>query len=426
MKIFWFSPLPPAKTDIANYTARIAPMLREAADVTFIEQGGGHLGNQFTTLRGASLSPRQVNQADLCVYQIGNNPDFHGEILEAACRFPGLIILHDRAILEFLLIHCARRTERTGSFIDSRPWEELAKWYGADGIAAARLLNQGSVHPAQLAAHFPLFEVAINRALGVVCHNPLVTEEVQSRFPKLPALSLPLPYSAPRTRPARPDRRAGQTIKLMMFGFMAANRRATEFLHCWRMSPHWERFELHLAGELSERSRFDDVAAELGLADRIHHHGFLDADRLDQMIRNADLALNLRNPTMGEASGSQLRIWANGCPVVVSDTGWFGTLPDDCVHKISPQAEREELLLLLADLAQGRLDLEGLAERGFAELRQHDPDQYVQRLVAWIEANRSEMADAWTETALMTAVAEAYADSLPIELDISLPPHLLS
>src|SRR5439155_4075393 len=34
MKLNWFSPLPPAKTDIAHYTARILPALRAHAEVT--------------------------------------------------------------------------------------------------------------------------------------------------------------------------------------------------------------------------------------------------------------------------------------------------------------------------------------------------------------------------------------------------------
>lgn len=425
-RVLWFSPLPPAKTDIANYTRRIAPQLGELFDVTFVHAEGSRPDSSLPSVSIASLSPRQINRADLCVYQIGNNPEFHSQILETALAFPGLVVLHDRAVHEFLLIHYALTQRRTGIAQFDAYRAAMTRWYGADGARAVQQLGQGRCGPAELASRFPLFEAVLDRALGVVCHNPLLTAELRRRFPRLPMVDLPLPYAAPPVRPARPQRAAGDPIRLVMFGFMAANRRASEFLHSWSLSDHRDRFELHLAGELSDRPRFDATAAQLGLADRIRHHGFVEDAALDALIRSADLALNLRNPTMGEASGSQLRIWANGCPAAVSDAGWYAALPDSCVRKITLGAEQADLTLLLDDLARGRLDLDRMAERGFQQLRAHDPELYVRNLAAWIAANSPTMQAAWAECALIETAARAYARSLPPHLALDLPPRLLA
>lgn len=425
MKLLWFSPLPPAKTDIANYTARIASHLRDLFDVTFVHGEGNNPAPGFGSISIASLSPRQINEADLCVYQIGNNPDFHSSIFETACEFPGLVVMHDRAIHELLLVHYSLVEEKTGIRQFEAYREAMATWYGAEGLENARLLELGKCGPAELAERFPLFEMALDRALGAVCHNPLLAGELRRRFPKLPIVDLPLPFAAPTTLPPRPRREPGRPIRLVMFGFMAANRRASEFLLSWSSSKYRDHFELHLAGELSDRSHFDAIATEHGLANRIHHHGFVEEAALDGLIRNADMALNLRNPTMGEASGSQLRIWANGCPSAVSDTGWYATLPTSCVRKIGTRAERADLNSLLGDLANGRLDLDRMAQRGFAQLREHDPARYARNLAAWIEANRGQMSVSWSESVLMKTVAGTYSSSLPAYLEPQLPPRLL-
>lgn len=424
-RVLWFSPLPPAKTDIANYSRRVVPKLGSLLDVTLVHPEGARPDPDLQSVSIATLSPREINRADLCVYQIGNNPDFHSQILETALAFPGLVVLHDRAVHEFLLIHYGMIERRTVIAQRDAYRVAMTRWYGAAGAEAAQRLGQPGHGPGELANRFPLYEAVLQRALGVVSHNALLTDELRQRLPHLPVLDLPLPYEAPNECPARPQRMVDAPIRLIMFGFMAANRRATEFLHAWSRSGHRERFELHLAGELSDRFRFDATAAELGLADRIRHHGFVEDSVLDTLIRSADFALNLRNPTMGEASGSQLRLWANGCPTAVSEAGWYASLPDASVHKISVDAEQDDLVLLLEDLVRGRLDLARMAERGFQQLRTHDPELYARNLAEWIMQNGAVMRASWTETALIETVAGAYARSLPPHIMPDLPSRLL-
>lgn len=426
LKLLWFSPLPPAQTDIANYTARIASTLGHLADITFVDPHGGPTASSVAAVPLASLSPRDINRADLCVYQIGNNPDFHGEIFNVAQRHPGLVVLHDRAIHEFLLLHFAAVRHRSGITQREAYRQAMAHWYGASGMAAAYALEQGACEPRDLAARFPLFEAVMERALGAVCHNPQLMAELRARFPKLPVLSLPLPYPAPSAPPPRPLREPGARIRLVMFGFMATNRRATEFLEVWGRSGHRDRFELHIAGRLSDRARFDRMSADLGLAAQIEHHGYLSDGALDALIASADMALNLRNPSMGEASGSQLRIWANACPSAVSDDGWYATVPSACVRRISIAHEADDLALLLEDLAAQRLDLSRMGQRGFLQLQQHDPERYVRNLIAWIAYSLPAMASAWAETALISTFAGACAEVLPPLRNAGLPRSLLN
>ena len=79
MKVALFSPMPPERSGIADYSALLLPALRARCEVV-------------TVKRGAKKPPRGT---DLCVYHIGNNPDAHGWIVEALRRTPGVVVLHD-------------------------------------------------------------------------------------------------------------------------------------------------------------------------------------------------------------------------------------------------------------------------------------------------------------------------------------------
>ena len=63
MRIAYYSPLPPEKTGIADYTALLLPALRQRVDVDVAKRGGRARG-------------------DVALYHLGNNPDAHGWILE--------------------------------------------------------------------------------------------------------------------------------------------------------------------------------------------------------------------------------------------------------------------------------------------------------------------------------------------------------
>ena len=99
-------------------------------------------------------------------------------------------------------------------------------------------------------------------------------------------------------------------------------------------------------------------------------------------MAKADLAVNLRYPTMGEASISQLRIWAHALPTLVTRIGWYGSLPENVVAHVRPEHEtldiEEHLNAFLAEpdrFAQ-------MGEQGRRLLaEQHSPEAYVEAVL---------------------------------------------
>lgn len=87
------------------------------------------------------------------------------------------------------------------------------------------------------------------------------------------------------------------------------------------------------------------VIAEAGIEDLTRFLQPADLASFNDLIAAADLAVNLRYPTLGETSGAVLRVLAAGRATIVSDIGWFAELPDDCVVKIPPGHPAEVDLL---------------------------------------------------------------------------------
>lgn len=429
-RTFWFSPVPPERTDIAQYSARVVPHLASLIDLQVVRPDAAQPGNEqrnqeLPSRLASSITMRDLNASAFSFYNIGNNPIFHAQILRTSMRHPGIVILHDRSLQD--LCHAVLDDRREGDEDFGSYQSAMAHWYGRSGRDAARAARAGDVSVSALARDYPLFEVALQGAMGVVTHNPEVAAEITERFPGLPVATLHLPYggTVPLARNV-PELRPDQPIRLVMFGYLNPNRRLCDFLRAWAQSPWRDRFELDLAGEMNDGPEARSVMAEQGLGAQVRSHGFLPEDQLDALIREAHLVLNLRNPTMGEASGSQLRIWANGAASVVSDTGWYGQLPQGSTLQVSTDNEHGDLLVLLEDLAKCRIDLAAVARRGKECLVAGDPATYAASLAQWLTDQRECMLAGWAETSLIEAMARTYASCTPPRFVPKLPERLLA
>ena len=104
---------------------------------------------------------------------------------------------------------------------------------------------------------------------------------------------------------------------------------------------------------------------------------------LQAALARADLAINLRYPSMGEASASQLRIWGGRvCHRWVTRTGWYATLPEEAVFFVDPEREAETLRAHLAALRRNPGRFRDAGQRGRAVVEAaHDPGLYAAGLL---------------------------------------------
>lgn len=387
MKLNWFSPLPPAETDIAHYTKRLLPALSSVAEVTlWTNQPNWERELQkFARVRRYQLNRLpwvELNRADMTFYQIGNNPRFHGAIWQISRLHAGVIVLHDFRLHHFFdgLYRVERRDRDSYLAL-------MERYYGKQGrLDAAQSYANEAPNIAYMAEKYPLTNLALENALGVLVHSRDSFDSLE-RNQQWPMAYAPLPFPSEMTNIAAAQRNRKSVDaphRLVLFGYIGRNRRLESVFQALAGMPERHRFHLDIFGHiLDDESLIRARVNSLNLKDLVTIHGFASESQLDKALSRSELAINLRFPTVEEASGSQLRIWAHALPSLVSRAGWFASLSSEMVCFVRTDENeigdiQKWLRAFLAD--PGSFAKSG--QRGRKELEDsHSPDAYAQAVL---------------------------------------------
>lgn len=400
MKINWFSPLPPLMSEIAHYAKRTIPILAEQTEVVvWADQGriDPEIKKRFEVRRYTArrVDWKNLNDADATIYHIGNDARFHASIWEVSRRAPGIVVLHDTSLQHLFGGIFFQQRRDPSAYLRAM---ELC--YGGDGRRAAQEYID---HPDKdsyilhLSAHYPLTESAIRGALAVLVHTKPAYDRLRQQQQSSVSVYAPLPYpalapSAPldeqhfEDQAERHTPSARRALRLIVFGYLSPNRRIEPLLRALAGLAERDRLRLDIYGKLWDAEHVGELIRSLDLTRNVKVHGFVPDDELDRALAASDLAVNLRFPTMGEASSSQLRIWSYALPTLVTDVDWYGTLPAEAVMHVRPEYEiediRQHLRTLLSDPA--RFKSIGAAGRELLA-RQHAPGSYVEAIMNLVE-----------------------------------------
>lgn len=385
MRLNWFSPLPPARTDIAGYTMRLLPALQGHSEITLwtnqstwdseIEQYAQVRCYQFEQMPWA-----EINQGDLNIYNIGNNIDFHQDIWLTSRQCPGLVILHDPKLQGFFAnLYKEKWDDRQGYM------EKIQRYYGLRGKEAAEAFWLGAISTDFMAEYYPLTDLALENSIGVITHNQEEYDRIEQEKRWLVGY-LPLPYKIQSNNANKVKLDNFLPYKLIMFGYINTNRRLEVVIEALSTFTGKNFFTLDIYGQIWHKNLVKEQIKTLGLSDQIKIHGFVEESVLEKALDNADLAINLRYPTMGEASGSQLRIWSHALPSLVTKVGWYAHLPQDTVAFISHDCEIEDIQQQFQNFLDKPEEFIAMGKKGKQLLEeQHTPEIYAQAIIDFAE-----------------------------------------
>lgn len=427
MKLNLFSPLPPKRSDIARLTANLLPLLAAEAEVTVWSSEPNW---ELDPPRGVTLRHydvrhppwREISQGDATFYQMGNDPRYHDAIWQISRRHPGIVILHDVMLQHFfsgLVFHDAG--------LNRREYVELVeRHHGAKGRVAAEKHLNGLLSTEDLAQIYPLTEAATENALAVIVHSEAAFASLRA---DRPSAFLPLCVGAPLPSLADvPARKPSDIYRLTMFGFLGPNRRLPSVLRALANFERRDRFRLDVYGTMDGMEKMDQLVCRLGLSEQVTLHGFVSPEVLDDALRRTDLAVNLRDPSMGEASGSQLHLWQYGLPSLVTRNAWYATLPENAVAFVRPDHEvediQEHLWSFLGDpdayRELGRNGRRYVAERhsiesyaeGLLEIARQAPEFRARRIARDLAERAASAMHAWSDSKNMEAMARNVAEQV--------------
>ncbi len=372
LRLAYFSPMPPDRSGIADYSAELLPHLAKLADVTVFTDEPGTAQSSGLTVRPTSDYPHRRREFDLPLYQMGNSA-FHESMYDLLVRYPGVVMLHDYFLHHFIRHHTAGHDDWTAY------GREMAYSLGSDGRALAQAIHAGR-------AEAPLFEEPLNRrlldvSLGLIVHSRYAAERARRQRSDLPlavvqALIEPRPGRSLRDRLALPD----NAVLFGSFGQITAEKRIDLALQAFqRVRRNYPAAHYLLVGETRPDVDLPALLAEYELADAVHQIGYVaDLAEFVDWITTVDVVVNLRQPTVGETSAIALRAMAAARPLIAFDHGWYSELPDDAAMKTAP-GDIDALQAAMERLTASAETRRSMGAAGLAYVHRHCLPQHVAR-----------------------------------------------
>src|SRR5688572_11462781 len=337
MRVAFFSPMPPSRSGIADYSEALVPPLERHCDVEIFS---------------GAPKPFDPSMFDVALYQIGNNAD-HEQAWRHVIEHPGVVVLHE-ANLHHLI---AEITIKRGDW--DAYMREVEFDGGTEALAYAQRVRALEVGPDY--ERVPMLRRVLRRATAVIAHSDCVIEAARAAGFSGPATRIPHGAWIPEVDRMAWRGRLGihdRTVLIGVFGHLKPYKRIAESLRAFRRLLRADPgVKMILAGEPHPDLALDSLIASLGLGAAVRVLGRLEIEAFTGYLAACDIVLNLRFPTVGETSGTLLRSLGLGKAVLVSDVGAFREFPDEICLKVPVGAGEEDVLLEYMTLLTQRRDL---------------------------------------------------------------------
>lgn len=381
-RLAYVSPIPPARSGIADYSAELIPELSryyeldliipDDFDISKIDRGLiQHVGSVLTS---AQFSVEHEHY-DRVLYHFGNS-DHHTHMFSLLAEIPGVVVLHDFFLSGIL-------SYRQQHFKEEHVWSR-ALYYSHGYKALAAMAAPGGIEQAMWT--YPSNREILDGADGIIVHsaNSLrlasqwVGEGCLNRFTVIPHLRVPevdTDANAARLRLGF----GLNDIVICTFGIMGPTKQNRAILDAWLKSRASDKPNVHLifVGQKDSGAYgagIDGVIEASGKADRIRITGWTEMPQFRDYLRSADIAIQLRTLSRGETSGTVLDCMNFGVPVILNANGSLADLPQDCVKMLKDDFAQDELVAAIDELVDNHKQRETLGIRGRRLIETaHDP-----------------------------------------------------
>ena len=420
MKIAWLTPL--CRTSgISRYSLSVVRAFG-ALDEVEVDVWYPDTGDDFDCPWALARALNRDGQPDLAsydavFYHLGNYYVNHTEIYECYLRHPGFVVLHDKVMQGFFFGYANEIRNDPLYYVRLMRYiyGPEAQRFAVDGL----LKGQSAAFWEQAGARFPLFEPCLFNALGVVTHSTETRTLVDGRYPGLlPSLQLALPHFiydmgyAGQLLLTRDDLHlpADKTL-LVASGRFGAQKRLDVTMRVISADDELsERTLLVIAGggQADYLAYLRGLASELGMEQSVRFVVEPDDRTMHSLIAAADVAINLRYPSIESGSASLVEQLHFGRATVVTNVGVYAEFSDGLLVKVDMADEEGSLRAALRRLVLDDAERARFAAAGMAYAAENfSPDRYAEQIVQFVEQT---VAERETLSCVDSAAAELCAD----------------
>lgn len=399
-KLAYFSPLPPAKSGISDYSAALLEELIKFYEIDLIvHQPQLSLPSSLSKLPIRSLDwfDLNSNNFDRIIYNFGNSP-FHSHMFAMLTKHPGVVVLHDfylSGVVGHLDIYHGYENFWAKALYESHGYNALAERFNAGD-------------PDRITWVYPSNYEVIKEALGVIVHSEHSRDLAaqwygHNKFDNwrvIPLLRKPINAYDQAKKEARSELKIEENqFVVCCFGLLGKSKLNHRLLSAWLASKlvNDKKCILIFVGENDAGEyglQLEDVIANSRANSRIKITGWVDSATYKQYLNAADVGVQLRALSRGETSAAVLDCMNAGLPTIVNANGSMVSISDDAVWKLTDFFTDIELAELITNLYQNPEERLALGKRAQQIIRtQHAPsacaDEYREAIENFYSASNS-------------------------------------
>lgn len=379
MKIAWFTPFN-RESAIGRYSAQVVDALIDSGlDVTVFAYKAKDDSNYVPHVTQARIVFYDDNfnvtilNDYLCVYNIGDNCDYHGAILDIMQQRSGIEVIHDAYLINLY----------NGYFHLKKDKEEAKRIFGKDKDRIVSNITSLSKEQLELLVdniNDELNSKVTHNALAVVVHSHNHERIIRKSYDGLIQV-IPLLYEcASETTGKKPV--DYKHLKVLTVGNVIPTKCIAQVIAAIGIADENEVIEYNICGSDSNKQYIGSLKRlidYIGLNKQIHILGKMSDDQLNELMLEADVVVNLRQPILEGASASLIESMHYGNATIVCDDGVYGEAPDDAVIKIQTKHMVEDLSLVLKRIINGEINIESIRENAKKYVSQNNSKQkYVE------------------------------------------------
>ncbi len=355
-RIALVTPWPPERSWVADYSLRLAGELGRRVDVDVVV--GGAVDSYAAPSGGGVrlVDVREfeefghVRQHDRVLYCMGNS-QLHSHVYELLRRRPGAVVLHDVRLTGFYRWYAGvERPEDPERALEDR----IGAMY-RERLPAEALQGLGSASDRQAALGIYMTRELQGYAERCFVHSRFAREVLEldrgplDREVRVSVLPFGLPDAV-----AVPRGAAGSSPLLVSVASGPEADGIPTLIDAFALlAEQMPTARLVIAGDSVDSHRWNDYAGEHAASATIELSSQVSVERYAELLRSADLAVQLQSGSTEEAPAAVADCLAIGLPTIVTNLGWAGELPDDATEKVPPGVTparlKDRIASLLAD-----------------------------------------------------------------------------
>ncbi|PSR17070.1 glycosyl transferase family 1 [filamentous cyanobacterium CCP3] len=407
-KLAFFSPLPPERSGISDYSAELLPELSRYYEIEIItphaEISDTWIRNNLP-IKTVEWFTENFNYYDRTLYHLGNSI-FHHHMFKLLESFPGVIVLHD-----FFLSGIKSYQE----FYKISPHEITKELYFSHGFTAVESrFHAQNIEDAIF--KYPCNFSVLETALGVISHSDFSLTLFREWYKKEPLsfwAKIPLLRKHPETKQKASARSklgfANDDFIVCCFGRIHESKQNLALIEAWLKSSLFKDkgCYLILVGENDESDygqRVLNAISNSNCKNQIRITGWVEHQVFNDYLAITDIAVQLRNFSRGETSAAALDCMKYGIPTIVNANGTMSELPHDSVWMLPDDFVENELIKALEFLKENpdyRFSLGKRAEETI--LKHHSPAKCAKQYFEAIE--QSYLESQFSRNALVEEIA---------------------